>query len=82
MLKKVKKVEMSQITNKVNPAQIHTPQGFRRLKRGEILREGDLFFHCNLLSWCSAHLQFKENLYTNCIRPIRMLTDVNVEIVK
>lgn len=62
---------MRQKTNQIDPAHVHTPKGFKRLKKGETLRESDLFLHCGLFTWCPVNLiVIKENFYTNCIRPL------------
>ena len=71
-------IELEQIAQgniKINPAAVRTPQGYRRIKRGEQLCEGDLFLHCNLLEWCPVYLFLRENYFTNCIRPIRLLAE-------
>lgn len=55
-----------------NPTLVRTPKGFKRLKKGELLKEGDLFLHLGLWKWFPVSLQpLKENHYTNCIRPIK-----------
>jgi len=61
--------------NKINPAAVHTPKGYRRLKRGELLREGDLFLHCIDLTWQPVWSVFTINNFSNCIRPIRLLAE-------
>lgn len=63
---------MRQRTNTTNPALVHTPQGFKRLKKHEPLKEGDLFLHCGLFRWLPVNLTvIKENHYTNCVRPVK-----------
>jgi len=67
--------QVAQDNVKIDPARVRTPEGFRRMKRREKLREGDLFLHCELLEWQPVHMVISENYYTNCIRPIRLLTN-------
>jgi len=59
--------------NKINPAAVYTPRGFRRLKKGEQLREGDLFLHCIDLTWQPVWSTSIVNNFSNCIRPIRLI---------
>jgi hypothetical protein len=66
------------MTNKINPASVHTPQGFRRLKKTERLREGDMYLQIISLKWQKVDdLGFgfisRTNNFTNCIRPIRLI---------
>lgn len=75
MMMIIKAEQMAQNNVKINPAKVRTPEGFRRLKRGERLREGDLFLHCSLLEWYPVHMAIGENYHTNCIRPVRLLTN-------
>ena len=63
------------MTNKINPGMVHTPKGFRRLKKGEQLRDGDMFLHCIDLTWQPVWSGFSTNNFLNCIRPIRLLTE-------
>ncbi len=76
---------MSQITNKndpvrfLDPFQFPTPKGYRRVKAGEPLCEGDLFLHCGLFKWMPCNVRaIQENYFTNCIRllkPIALLAE-------
>ena len=58
-------------TNVIDPARVFTPKGFKRVKRGDKLRQGDLFLHCGLFKWYPVSLMVQENHYTNCIRPVK-----------
>lgn len=71
----IKLEQMAQENFKINPARVRTPQGFRRMKKGEKLREGDLFLYIPTLTWMPVHLEIGENYHTNCIRPIRLLSE-------
>jgi hypothetical protein len=66
------------MTNKINPASVHTPFGFKRLKKGEVLREGDMYLRFDNLEWKKVDdlgkgFLFTGNNFTNCIRPIRLI---------
>ena len=56
--------------NQIDPAAVHTPRGFQRLKRGEKLRDGDMYLHTIELRWLSVDGWFGINNFTNCIRPV------------
>jgi hypothetical protein len=62
-------------TNAINPAAVHTPFGYKRIKRGEPLRYGDMFLHVIDLKWMKCDDYFTINNFTNCIRPIRLIAE-------
>ena len=61
------------MTMRNNPAAVHTPKGFRRLKRGESLRSDDLYLHVIDFKWIPVGSHFTINDFTNCIRPIPLI---------
>ena len=63
-------------TTKINPAAVHTPQGFRRLKRGEPLQKGDMFLcvvDLHWMPWNRVSSVMETNQFTNCIRPVKQI---------